>query len=277
MWFLTPMAASPPSLELRDIECSYEENQALRGVSLTVAAADFVGIIGPNGAGKSTLLRVMSGVLRPSRGDVRLQGRPLHDYSRREVARRLAVVPSPGTPLFSFTVEEYVLMGRTPYLGRLQADRPLDAEVVAAALAATDTSPLARRMITEISAGEWQRVNIARALAQEPHILLLDEPTAFLDLGHQREISELLVRLNREQGLTLVSVSHDLNLASEYCPRLVVLSRGKIWAEGPPEAVLTEALLAEVYQAPARVDRGPGGRPRVSLLSERVLREGERE
>jgi iron complex transport system ATP-binding protein len=273
---MTTMPTTPASLELREVACAYEEHQALRGVDLTVQAAEFVGVIGPNGAGKSTLLRVLSGVLRPSRGEARLQGRRLQQYSRREVARLLAVVPAPGTPFFSFTVEEYVTMGRTPYLGRLQADRPEDARVVEAALGATDTAPLTHRVITELSAGEWQRVNIARALAQEPHILLLDEPTAFLDLGHQREISELLVRLNTEQGITLVCVSHDLNLAAEYCPRLVVLAEGRVCADGAPDEVLTERLIAEVYRAPAQVDRGPGGRPRVSLLSERALRGGER-
>lgn len=162
-------------------------------------------------------------------------------------------------------------MGRTPYLGHLQPDRPQDAEAVERALAAMDATHLAERMVTELSAGEWQRVSIAQSLAQEAHILLLDEPTAFLDLRHQREISELLARLNAEQDLTLVWVSHDLNLAAEYCARLVVLAEGRVRASGPPEAVLTEPLIAEVYGAPVQVDQGPGGRPRVTLLSERAL------
>jgi iron complex transport system ATP-binding protein len=263
--------ANNPALELCGVVCGYEAQPALRGVDLALGAGEFAGVIGPNGAGKSTLLRVMAGVLRPSAGEVRLLGRRLSDYRRREVARLLAVVPAPGTPQFSFTVREYVSMGRTPYLGRLQPDRPEDGAVVERSLRATDAEPLTDRVITELSAGEWQRVSIARALAQEPRVLLLDEPTAFLDLGHQREVAELLVKLNAEQGITLVWVSHDLNLAAEYCPRLVVLAEGKVRAEGSPEEVLTEALIAEVYGAQVQVDRGPAGKPRVTLLSERAL------
>ena len=247
----------------------------LQGVDLRVPAGDFLGIIGPNGAGKSTVLRVMAGVLAPTQGEVLLLGRPLHQYRRREVARLLAVVPAPTTPIFSFTVREFVTMGRTPYLGRLQSDRPEDRRIVDEALAAADSEALAERPITEISGGEWQRVNIARALAQQPHILLLDEPTAFLDLGHQREIFELLARLNREQELTVVCVSHDLNLAAEYCPRLAVLAEGRIYAEGPPEVVVTEETIAKVYRAPVRVDHGPAGKPRVTLLSEAALAQGD--
>ena len=261
-------------LETRQVYGGYEGRAVLRGVDLRVAAGGFVGIIGPNGAGKSTLLRVLAGVLAPSSGEMLLMGRPLAHYRRREVARLLAVVPAPTTPFFSFTVREFVTMGRTPYLGRMQSDRPEDRAIVDAALVAADSSTLAERPITEISAGEWQRVNIARALAQEPHILLLDEPTAFLDLGHQREIFELLARLNREQGLTVVCVSHDLNLAAEYCPRLAVLAEGRIYAEGSPAAVVTEETIAEVYRAPVQVDHGPAGRPRVTLLSEAALARG---
>lgn len=260
-----------PILEARQVDCGYEQRPVLRSVSLAVAAGDFLGVIGPNGAGKSTLLRVLAGVLFPVHGEVRLLGRPLAQYRRQQVARVLAVVPTPSTPVFSFSVREFVTMGRTPYLGRLQSDRPEDRRIVDEALAAADSLPLAERPITEISAGEWQRVNIARALAQQPQILLLDEPTVFLDLGHQREVFELLARLNREQNLTVVCISHDLNLATEYCPRLVVLAEGRVYAEGPPEAVVTEEMVATVYRAPVRVDRGPAGKPRVTLLSEAAL------
>jgi iron complex transport system ATP-binding protein len=259
------------ALELRAAVCAYDQQPALRGVDLRLAPGDFVGVIGPNGAGKSTLLRALAGTLPLSGGEARLNGRRLGEYRRREIARLLAVVPAPGTPLFAFTAREHVAMGRTPYLGRLQPDRPEDGAAVDRALAATDTTHLADRMVTELSAGEWQRVSIAQALAQEPHILLLDEPTAFLDLRHQRDISELLARLNTEQGLTIVTVSHDLNLAAEYCPRLVVLAAGRVRADGPPESVLTVELIAEVYGTPVEVDRGPGGKPRVTLLSERAL------
>ncbi len=260
-----------PVLETRQVDCGYEQRPVLRGVDLAVPPGDFLGVIGPNGAGKSTLLRVLAGVLLPAGGEVRLLGRPLAQYRRQQVARILAVVPTPSTPIFSFTVREFVTMGRTPYLGRLQSDRPEDRRVVDEALVAADSLELAERPITELSAGEWQRVNISRALAQQPRVLLLDEPTVFLDLGHQREVFELLARLNREQGLTVICISHDLNLAAEYCPRLAVLAEGRVYAEGPPEAVVTEESVASVYHAPVRVDRSPAGKPRVTLLSEAAL------
>lgn len=268
-----PLAA-PPLLEVSKLACGYEQRLVLREVDLKVAAGDFLGVIGPNGAGKSTLLRVLAGVLPPTAGQVLLLGRALREYRRREIARLLAVVPAPTTPVFSFTVREFVTMGRTPYLGRFQSESAEDRRVVEEALAAADLAPLGQRLITELSAGEWQRANVARALAQQPRLLLLDEPTAFLDLGHQREVFELLVDLNRTRGLTVICVSHDLNLAAEYCPRLAVLAEGTLYAEGRPEQVITAETIASVYHAPVQVDRGPSGRPRVTLLSESALRGG---
>lgn len=270
------LLTAPPLLEASHLACGYDQRPVLSDLDLKVNAGDFLGIIGPNGAGKSTLLRVLAGVLAPLRGSVCLLGRPLREYRRREVARLLAVVPAPSTPVFSFTVREFVAMGRTPHLGRFQSERAEDWRVVEEALAAADLAPLEQRLITELSAGEWQRANVARALAQQPRLLLLDEPTAFLDLGHQREIFEMLVDLNRTRGLTVVCVSHDLNLAAEYCPRLAVLAEGTLYAEGPPEQVITAENITSVYRAPVQVDRGPSGRPRVTLLSESALREGRR-
>ncbi len=263
-------------LEARKVDCGYGDRLVLRGLDLQVAGGEFLGVIGPNGAGKSTLLRVLSGVLAPHYGEVLLQGRALRKYRRRDIARLLAVVPPPTSPLFSFGVRDFVAMGRTPYLGPLQGDRPEDQRVIVESMEATDTTHLAEAVITELSSGEWQRVNVARALAQEPQILLLDEPTAFLDLAHQRKIFELLVRLNAERHLTVLCISHDLNLASEYCLRIVVLTEGQICADGTPEEVITEEIIAHVYGAPVRVDRGPAGKPHLALLSEAAL-ERERE
>ena len=264
---MTAVAAAPgPILEARGVAWAYDQGPVLADVDLAVAEGEFVGLLGPNGAGKSTLLRVLAGVLVPQRGVVLLQGRPLLQRPRREIARLLAVVPAPVTPMFSFLVREFVDMGRTPHLRRLQGDRPADRHAVQAALAATDTAALADRPITELSAGEWQRVNLARALAQEPVLMLLDEPTAFLDLGHQREIFELLREINRARGLTVVCVSHDLNLAAAYCPRLAVLAAGRVVADGPPAAVITRETIEAVYHTPVQVDQGPAGTPRVSLI-----------
>ncbi|MGC9319739.1 MAG: ABC transporter ATP-binding protein, partial [Armatimonadota bacterium] len=182
-------------------------------------------------------------------------------------ARMLAVVPQMSSPPFEFTVREVVAMGRTPHLGRLQPEGPADREAVERALELTRTSELSSRPVTELSGGEYQRVVIARALAQEAPVMLLDEPVSHLDIGHQVEIFDLLVRLNREEGRSILCISHDLNLASRYCDRLVAIADGRVAADGPPEEVITEERIAQLYDCRVRVDDGPEGRPRVTPLS----------
>lgn len=265
-------------LEARGLTCAYDGSIVLQGVNLRLARGEFVGLIGPNGSGKTTLLRGLTGVLRPLEGEVILEGRSLRSYPRREVARRLAVVPQMSPAPFEFTVREIVQMGRTPHLGRLQGERAADREAVRRALDLTETASFADRPATELSGGELQRVVIARGLAQESPIMLLDEPVAFLDINHQAQIFDLLARLNTEQGRSILCVSHDLNLAAEYCQRLVLLNRGRTVTDGPPEQVLTEERIEEVYGCQVVVDEGPGGHPRVTLLSARAQspdREGE--
>ncbi len=248
------------------IVCGYDGPPVLRGIDLQVRPGQFLGLIGPNGSGKSTLLRALTGILPLSAGTVLLAGQPLSAYSRRQIAQRIAVVPQVSGSLFAFTVEDYVLMGRTPHLGRLQGHHASDLHAAWEAMALADISPLASRTVTELSGGELQRATIARAFAQQTEILLLDEPTAFLDINHQHDIFELLARFNREQGQTIVCVSHDLNLAAQYCKRLVVLAEGRVHTEGPPQTVVTEQMIARVYHAQVEVDVGPGGAPRVSLV-----------
>ncbi len=257
-------------LETRGLTCGYDGGVVLEGINLRLARGEFVGLIGPNGSGKTTLLRGLTGVLRPLEGDVVLEGRSLRSYPRREVARRLAVVPQMAPAPFEFTVREIVQMGRTPHLGRLQGERAVDREAVRRALELTETAAFADRPATELSGGELQRVVIARGLAQESPIMLLDEPVAFLDINHQAQIFDLLARLNAEEGRSILCVSHDLNLASEYCERLVLLSGGRYVTDGPPEQVLTEERIQGVYGCRVVVDQGPGGHPRVTLLSERT-------
>jgi len=257
-------------LETRGLTCGYDGGVVLEGINLRLARGEFVGLIGPNGSGKTTLLRGLTGVLRPLEGDVVLEGRSLRSYPRREVARRLAVVPQMAPAPFEFTVREIVQMGRTPHLGRLQGERAVDREAVRRALELTETAAFADRPATELSGGELQRVVIARGLAQESPIMLLDEPVAFLDINHQAQIFDLLARLNAEEGRSILCVSHDLNLASEYCQRLVLLSGGRHITDGPPEQVLTEERIQGVYGCRVVVDQGPGGHPRVTLLSERT-------
>lgn len=258
--------AGLPVLEARGLRVGYDGREVIREADLALLRGEFAGLIGPNGAGKTTLLKALAGRMRPEVGEVLLEGRPMAQRPRREVARMLAVVPQLSTPPFEFTVREIVAMGRTPHLSRLQGERAEDREAIERALALTDTGVLADRPVTELSGGEFQRVVIARALAQEAPVMLLDEPAAHLDLGHQAAIFDLLVRLNREEGRSILCVSHDLNLAAQYCDRLIVLAGGATVAEGPPEDVLTEERIADLYGARVQVDVGPHGRPRVTLL-----------
>jgi len=256
-----------PAIHARSIVCGYDGREVLHGLDVEICLGEFVGVLGPNGSGKSTLLRAITGVLPLSAGEVDLFGGPVSRANRREIARRVGVVPQAALIPFEFTVREVVAMGRTPHIARLHGESEADRAAIEAALERTDTSGLAERLMSELSGGESQRVTIARALAQEPELLLLDEPTAFLDLNHQIEVFELLRRLNRDDGLTVVSVSHDLNLAALYCDRIILLRDGRIVDEGTPGAVLTVDRIAEVYGAEVLVDEAtPSGRPRVTLL-----------
>lgn len=261
-------------LAAEGIVCGYDGEDVLRGVTLGVRRREFVGLIGPNGSGKSTLLRVLTGILPLRAGRVLLAGTPLARYSRREIAHKIAVVPQLSGSIFPFTVRDYVMMGRTPYLGRLQSQRPADAQIAQQAMTLTDVAYLAARPITDLSGGELQRATIARAVAQQTDVLLLDEPTAFLDINHQREIFELLTRFNADRGMTIICVSHDLNLAAQYCPRIVVLKDGLVYDDGPGSEIVTEQMVRQVYGAPVQVDTGPGGKPRVSLVPEGPVDQG---
>ena len=252
--------------------CGYDGRTVLRGVDLQVAAGEFRGVLGPNGSGKSTLLRAITGVRPLQAGTVQLFGRLLGALGRRAVARLVGVVPQAATPAFEYTVREIVAMGRTPYLGRLQSERDSDREAVRRALEQTGSTVLATRLIGELSAGEAQRVAIARALAQEPRILLLDEPTTYLDIGHQAEILDLLQELNDRSGLTIICISHDINLAAQYCSTLTMLDAGQVVAEGPPEEIVTVERLQSIYGTRVVVDHDtPRARPRVTLLSRQDL------
>jgi iron complex transport system ATP-binding protein len=238
--------APPPSLELEDVSFAYGAAFVISELSCRIDRGEFVGIIGPNGSGKSTLLRLMSGLLSATRGEVRLDGEPIRRYRRRELGRRIAVVPQETTITAPFSVTELVLFGRTPHVGGFGFDDDADLAAARRAMACTDTAHLARRPVTELSGGERQRVILARALAQEPSILLLDEPAAFLDIRHEVEMYDLLRDLQRG-GLTVVSVLHDLNIAALYCDRLLLLAGGRLVQAGRPADVITYGTLTEVY------------------------------
>ncbi len=243
-----------PVIELREVTFRYRSVPALADVSFTLEPGEILGIIGPNGSGKSTTVRLMSGVLRPQAGSVLLQGRPLAELRRTELARQLAVVPQDTAVEFPFSVMEVVLMGRAPHLGGFAFEGDADVQVAQAALQRTDTLHLAHRFIHELSGGERQRVILARALAQQPHVLLLDEPGAFLDIKHAVEIYDLLRDLQAE-GMTIATVLHDLNLAALYCDRVALLKAGRLVRLGPASEVITYAILKEVYETEVCVDR----------------------
>ena len=258
-----------PAVRAEGIRFRYPGSSAwvLEGLTFAASPGEVVGLLGPNGSGKSTLLRIISGMLAPAEGSVEIQGKPVWTLSRKQAAREVAMVLPEGGRDVPFRVEPLVLLGRSPYLRDLEWEGPEDRRIVQEAMALAEVSHLAGRFFDELSLGERQRVMLAQGLAQEPQVLLLDEPVAHLDIHHQVEIHALLEQLAHEKGMTVIAVSHDLNLAAEYCDRLVLLSEGQIHAEGKPEAVITETLLGEVYRSRVLVDRNPeSGAPRVTLL-----------
>jgi iron complex transport system ATP-binding protein len=227
----------------------------LKGVSLQVEAGDFVGILGPNGSGKTTLLKLLGGSLTPQIGSVVLDDRPLTNWSRREISRRVAYVPQETHTPFDFTVLDIVLMGRFPHLGPFALEGPEDLAIARRALQATSTAEFEARAFSTLSGGEKQRVVIASALAQSPRLLLLDEPTASLDIGHQIEVQTLLRRLNTDEGVTTIVSTHDLNLAAALCHRLVLLKDGEVLQAGATDEVLTPASVRALYNVTADIQR----------------------
>lgn len=258
-------------LSAQGLAVGYQDRRVLDAVSFELGRGEFCGLLGPNGSGKSTLLRTLAGVLRPWSGRAELFGDDVAALSPRAVARRVAVIPQGVTMLFPFTVREIVAMGRHPHLGRFQRVGGRDRDAIARALDETDTAALAGRPVDELSGGERQRVVIARALAQEPELILLDEPTTHLDINHQVEVFELLARLNRERALTVLAVSHEVNVCAEYCRRLILLKAGRVVADGPPAELLTPELIRDVYDAPVHVLANPtSGAPLIAIDSARV-------
>ena len=255
-----------PLLTLENVSFRYGPLWALRGIDLEIGPGEILGILGPNGSGKSTLLKIMDGILAPEEGDIRIRDRSLNLLGRSGIAREIAMVAQESHFRFSFSALEVVMMGRFPHLKGLQFEGNRDLEVAAEAMRATQADALADRSIHELSGGEKQRVLIARALAQEPKIILLDEPTSFLDLKFKREVFRLISSLSADKGLGVVLVSHDIDLAAQYCHRLVMLKEGVVYQAGDPENVVTKANVEAVYGCPVLVDRHPvTGRPRVSL------------
>ncbi len=255
-----------PAITAEDLSYSVEAQTLLDSVHLHAEQGRFVGLIGPNGAGKSTLLRALSGMLQHQQGAVRLEGKDLRSLSSRDVAAGLALVPQIAPYTHGFTSFELVLMGRYPHLGRFQVEGGEDNRIARDAMRLTDTEEFTDRTLDTLSGGERQRVFVSRALAQQPRILLLDEPTSNLDVFHQLKVLDL-VRQLVDDGLTAVAAIHDLQMAARYCDRLVLLSSGRVLAEGTPEEVLTPEAIESAFGVRCAVYREPvTGSLAISLI-----------
>ena len=259
----------PHALEAVDLTVRYAgtSHAALDGVSMVVPRGGFYAVLGPNGSGKSTLLRALMGTVAFAGGDARVSGRSVSEWNRRALARQVGVVPQAESVAFPLTVRDLVAMGRYPHLGPLQPETPDDREAIQRAMERCDVWELGHRFISTLSGGELQRTRVARALAQEPKALVLDEPTASLDIRHEMEILELL-RSSADGGMTIFLITHNLDLAARFADRVLLLDRGRVAAEGEPREVLREGTLQQVYQWPVTVDDDPDtGVLRVTPLS----------
>ena len=253
------MSDQPHILRARDVAFEYNPGEpVLHGVTLTAAAGRLLCILGPNGSGKTTLLRCLLGWLPPSGGAVELDGRPVPSYAPRERARLMAYVPQIPRSAFAFSVEDIVLMGRLSHTGALGLAKQKDRDVAHEAMKMTGTYPFAERNLEELSGGEAQCVMIARALAQQPQVLLLDEPTSHLDIRNQLLIYRMMQRLAHEWGTAVVCVSHDVNLAGRFADELVLLRKGRVAADGPPADVIRADVLADVYGVDVELIPAPG-------------------
>lgn len=261
------MSGDEPFLRASGLRAGYGTGDVLRGLDLEVRRGEVLSVAGPNGCGKSTLLRALTGLVPLSGGEVRLGGTPLPGLSATERARRCAVQPQVEAPMFDYTVGEFVLLGRHPRRAPLAPAAVQDRDATARALDRTDLSGLRRRSIRSLSTGEWQRALLARALAQEAPLLLLDEPAAHLDPGHRFSVHVLLRLLAREENRAVLCVSHDLNLAAEFSDRIMIMSEGRGQTTGTPEDVMTESVLREAFRCDAlRVGTNPfTGHPAVFL------------
>lgn len=237
----------------------YAERDVIKGLDLSIEEGELVALVGPNGSGKSTLLRALGRLLKPRGGVVLLDGKALNTWSTRNIAQKLALLPQGPVLSEDMTVEELVWMGRSPHQSLLGLPSASDHRAVALAISETDVGSLVSRKVSTLSGGERQRAWLALALAQEPQVLLLDEPTTFLDLSHQLEVLDLVNSLNRERAITVVMVLHDLNQAARYARRVVVLKAGEVFEQGTPAEVLTARTLREVFAIEGRVLPGPEG------------------
>ena len=236
-----------PHLEVENLDFAYDSEPILKNISLSIEKGDFIGLIGPNGSGKSTLLKLMGGILNCPDNAIRINEHPINAINKKKLARAITWVPQEHPLVFPYTIQEIVLMGRHPYLPPLSFEGEEDYTIARKAMETTQTLQFSDRYFNEISGGEKQRVMLASAITQEPEVMLLDEPTSALDLKYQVQILNILNQLNEEKNITLILAMHDLNLASRYCRRLILLNDGAIVCDGTPEEVLKKEIIENVY------------------------------
>jgi len=261
------------AVSIKNLSHKYEKNEILKNISFNIEKGSFFIIIGPNGSGKTTLLKNIAGMEKFSNGNISILEKNLKKYSTRELAKKIAFVPQTVSLDFPFSVFEIVRMGRSPHLGLLGSESDSDIQTIKKAMKFTDIEHLAKRKIHQLSGGECQRTSIARAICQEPQIMLLDEPTAALDIGHQTKIMDLMEKLKKEQGMTIIMISHDVNLAALYADNILVLKDGEVISQGNPKDVITYETLEIAYECVVLVDDSPfGNHPRISLVPEKYGR-----
>jgi iron complex transport system ATP-binding protein len=256
-------------LSLKNITLGYDSRMVLSGIDLEVIPGEVLGVVGPNGCGKSTLIKGITSVLPLSGGEILLDGKSLLKLSQNEIARCIAVVPQSASLPEAFTAFEIVLMGRTPHMGFLEYEKKKDIDIAINSMKLTDTLHLSDRRAGELSGGEKQRLTIARALTQQPQIILLDEPTSHLDINYQVETLELISDLCKKEGLAVLAALHDLNLAAQYCDRIVMLNNGSIYVEGSPCQVVTAGNVKQVYGADVCISSHPVNKLPVTLVTNR--------
>lgn len=245
-------------LEGRDIRFSYDGVEVIKGIDLSIGQGEFVGLLGANGVGKSTLLKILTGILSTKRGKILYKSKELKYLPKREVSKRIAYVPQNPTFGFPFTVSEIIKMGRAPYLGRFEFENDKDNEIAFQAMETVGLTHLQDRLVTEISGGEKQLTSFARALAQEPEVMILDEPASFLDVRHKTEILKLLVKLKNERNISIIAATHDIFSALFYFDKLIILKDGGILAEGEFDQVLTDDILSKAYDIDVTVRKEDG-------------------
>lgn len=260
------------AFDIQDVSYAYRTQIILGELSFQIAKGEFFIVIGPNGAGKTTLLRLLAGIGKPTAGCIQVLGKPIETYGRKSLARRIALVPQLSQVDFPFTVRDIVQTGRTPHLGILGLPTEKDARLVDQSMKFTGIDHLPDRHLSQLSGGERQRVFLARAICQEPDIILLDEPTAALDLAHQVRIMDLMEQLKKNREMTVVMVSHDINLSALYADRMLLMAQGKTVAVGPPEAIVEKTSIKAAYGCDVLVDQSPFGTiPRLTPVPGKYL------